>query len=126
MLLPSSNRVLLIKAFPILSRDSAPIGSLHLFRLGQVPLSVSLQNSIRFFRTPLPAYLSAHLTVCFPCIIIQYGDNRAYHVPLTLLNDLGFAYPPRESQSTQHESRTCWPYPLPFGLSLSAPLAYRR
>ena len=42
------------------------------------PVSVSLQNGIRFFRPPLPTYLSALLAGCFPYL---NGSNWAYPVP---------------------------------------------
>ena len=100
-------------------RKSAPFQ----VRANFEPLSAPLQRGIRFFQHPLPAYPSAVLANCFPHNMNLCGNNRVYHVPLILLNDLGFAYPPGESQTTRHETGTCRPYPLPFGSSLSASLA---
>ncbi|CAG9923349.1 hypothetical protein M089_2111 [Bacteroides ovatus str. 3725 D9 iii] len=38
------------------------------------PLSAPLQNGIRFFHIPLPAFHSAFLTVCLPAVIQEkYG-----------------------------------------------------
>lgn len=59
------------------------------------PLSAPLQSGLRFFRPPLPATLSAHLTVCFPSAETE-GELRVYHVSQCVLNldDLGSTYTP--------------------------------
>src|SRR5207245_9684651 len=51
-------------------------------------LSTSLQDGLRFLRLPIPALLSARLTVCFPLQITR-GRIRAYHVPRERQSRLG-------------------------------------
>ena len=46
------------------------------------PLSVRLQDGLRFFRNPIPAAPSARLAARFPALA---GGRRAYHVPHTRL-----------------------------------------
>ena len=92
--------VIPFKAFPVIQhlyRKSAPFQ----IRANLEPLSALLQHGFRFFQHPLPACLSASFTGRFPYC---YGDNRVYHVPLILPNDLGLAYPPEESQTTQYKT----------------------
>ncbi len=51
-------------------------------------LSTSLQDGLRLLRFPLPALLSAHLTVCFPLQLAR-GRIRAYHVSRECHSGLG-------------------------------------
>ena len=83
------------------------------FRAGDYPVYASLQDSLCFFRHPLPTHLSARLAVRFPYL---NGDNWAYPVPLILHNGLAFVYPPGESWITWDETRASQPYPSPFWL----------
>jgi len=83
----------LLQKFCKFSRNEAPVGSLHPFRLGDHSLSNRLQVGIRFLRHPLPTYPSASLAGRFPP---DSGDSWAYQVPLIQLNDLGLAFPPGE------------------------------
>jgi hypothetical protein len=68
------------------------------------PVSVPLQNGIRFFRPPLPTHLLAHLAGRFPYL---NGGNWAYPVPPILHDGLASAYLPGEIlvQASQH----LWP-----------------
>jgi hypothetical protein len=45
------------------------------------PLSVPLQNGLRFLPPPLPAALSAHLAGCFPWTPLDYGAGRTTGLP---------------------------------------------
>jgi len=109
-------RIITVKSFEIflviqhLYRKSAPFQ----VRANLEPLSAPLQHGIRFFQHPLPAYPSAFLADCFPHSINPCGNNRVYHVPLILQNDLGCACPPGDSQTTQYETGAYRPHPLPF------------
>ncbi len=104
------------------SRDERPDGSLPAFAWGEVgfpapSLSVPLQNSLCFFRLPLPAPLSVSLASYFP----RLGEIRVYHVPFTYPDGLGFAYSPRMREDTGNLSTdpfTFWFKPVSiFGLS---------
>ena len=83
----------LLQKFCKFSRNEAPVGSLHPFRLEDYSLSNRLPAGLRFFRHPLPTYLSASFAGRFP---LNRGDNWAYQVPLIQTDNLGLAYPPRE------------------------------
>jgi hypothetical protein len=65
-----------LSRFSQLSRDERPDGSLPAFAWGDVacapPLSVSLQDRLRFFRPPLPAAPSPSLAVRIP---LEVGPN---------------------------------------------------
>ena len=80
-----------LQKFCKFSRNEAPVGSQHPFRLGDHSLSNRLRAGICFLRHPLPTYLSASLAGRFP---LGSGDNWAYQVPLIQPNDLGLAFPP--------------------------------
>lgn len=75
------------------------------------PVSAPLQNSIRFFRPPLPTYLSAHLAARFP---YSNGDNWVYPVPPIIRGGLAPAYSPGESRIVWDNNGLAQPYPLPF------------
>ncbi len=57
-------------------------------------VSIPLQNRLRFFRYPIPAPPSAHLTVNFPITLTGAGVIRAYPVPLIIQYGLGFPLTP--------------------------------
>jgi len=83
------------------------------------PLSTSLQGGIRFFQDVLPAILSAFLAVSFPKGKIT-GLPRSIYLPkwvrfCLFTDDHGVC---DEKRSSSHTDR------VPFGLSLSASLAY--
>ena len=52
------------------------------------PLSISLPDGLRLLRFPIPAPLSAHLTVCFP-LQLPEEEIRAYHVSRERPSGLG-------------------------------------
>ena len=87
-------------------------------------LSISLQYGIRFSQPPLPTSLSAYLTVRSPDFP---GEIRAYHVPIEYLRGLEPAEVSRLSAdgatTVTGEQKVPTPDHLPFGPSLSAPLA---
>jgi hypothetical protein len=97
------------------SRDERPDGSLLAFARGDVgfpapSLSVPLQNSLCFFRLPLPAPLSVSLASYFP----RLGEIRVYHVPFTYPDGLGFAYSPRIACPRERTLEASLPIPSPF------------
>jgi len=53
-------------------------------------LSTSLQSGVRFFGYPIPATLSAHLTICFPL----RENYRFSTFRLITTDDLGYAFSP--------------------------------
>ena len=88
-----------------MKRDHAEVGALS----GGVtfkPLSIPLQDSIRFFRAPLPARPSIFLAVDLPC----YG--RDYGLTLFLSSDtsgLDLAYSPVAFASAYPEQLARYP-----------------
>jgi len=85
------------------------------------PVSCSLQTSIRFLHSPKPTYLSASLTLCFPCL---NGDIWGFHVPLIEQKyGLGSIYTPVVFFVCVSEAFILISYHTPFGSSLSASLA---
>ena len=94
-------------------RKSAPFQA----RAKLESLSAPLQGGIRILHHPIPASPSAHLTAAY---LPLAGENRAYHVPQSILERVGAAFSPAEHQlcTVIGEHRilsTC-----PFGPSLSA------
>jgi len=112
----------LTKGITACSRDGTPAGSLPAFAWGNVvvtqPLSRPLQASLRLLQHPLPAALSACLATCFP-----RGRNtglpRSVCVPGWVRSRL-FA---GGSTSATGDQEAPAPDHVPFGSSLSAPLA---
>jgi len=96
MLLPSSNRVFLIKPFQFflviqhLSEVSTLSGQ------GIYPYLFHYRTAFAFSELLYPLICRHSLRSAFHVSLRLHGDNRAYHVPLILPNDLGFSYPPRE------------------------------
>jgi len=66
----------LLHKFCKCSRNEAPVGSLHPFRLGDVPLSNRLPTGLCFFRHPLPTYLSAPFAGHFPLAVEIIGLTK--------------------------------------------------
>jgi len=80
-------------------------------------VSASLQNGIRFFHPPKPAYLSARLTARFP---VPHppgtGDSRGFHVPHKYhCKQLRFCPSTGGATSTKEDVRTSFPDHVPFG-----------
>jgi hypothetical protein len=109
------------KTFQILSRDSAPIGSLHSFESGYFPYPFHYRIAFAFSD--------------FPCLLTHRLFLReAFHIAMGVIrfsmfqhfnkNDLESACSPEELWIAQSESGALCPYLLPFGQSLSAYLAY--
>src|SRR6266536_3405307 len=67
-------------------------------------LSTLLPDGLRLLRIPIPAPLSAHLTVCFPLQIAR-GRIRAYHVPRECPSGLGLAALPVARHLRQMSSK---------------------
>ena len=93
LVMKTPHLLFLLQKFCKFSRNEAPVGSLHPFRLEDHSLSNRLQVGIGFIRHPLPTYLSASLTGRFP---LDGGDNWDYQVPLIQPDDLGLAFSPGE------------------------------
>ena len=62
-------------------------------------MSVSLQNSVRFLRVPLPASRSRSLRSAYHCSSPCSGESQVYHVSRPDQRRLGLVYPPRELRS---------------------------
>lgn len=84
------------------------------------PVSAPLQSGLRFLHLPLPASLSAFLTVSLPVI------RQRYELTLFRVGDmggLGSAYSPVAVSSAIPDTVAGMPDHMPFGWSLSARLA---
>ena len=80
------------ETFQSLSRNPPPVGSLHVFTSGQIlnPYPPHYKTTFAFSNLLYLLVYRLPLRVGFHC----RGDNQAYRVPLILLNDLGYAFPP--------------------------------
>jgi hypothetical protein len=91
---------------------------------GQVmfqPVSILLPNGLRFFSPLSAAFLSVSLTVYLP--LPSKGEIRGYHVPHKYHEWVRSRLDADGSMSATEDSRASVPGHLPFGSSLSAPLA---
>ena len=102
-----------------LSRGQTPVGCQPPFGWGIGPLSIPLQNGLRFFRHPNPAYPTDSLTGLLPC-------GQIYGVPKFRFSShvgLGACYRPGGCSKPPVRDGTCSiatsHLQCPFGSSLS-------
>ncbi len=99
-------------------KDQSDVSVLSYQGIG--PLSPPLQDGIRFFRPPMPASPSARLTARFPPPGVRI---RGFQVPLVECIGLGACCRPGSNGPRCPTSQRDIPPPVPFGPSLSTPLA---